>query len=56
MKPKVTVIDHPMVTEQLTLVRDRRTNQVAFRKAIYRLGRMKAYEFLRTLDTDKFAV
>ncbi|MDG7010944.1 MAG: uracil phosphoribosyltransferase [Nitrososphaerota archaeon] len=38
--------------EQLTLARDRRTNQVAFRKAIYRLGRYMAYEFLRTLETE----
>jgi uracil phosphoribosyltransferase len=56
VKPKVTVMDHPMVTEQLSLVRDRRTNQVAFRKAIYRLGRFMAYEFLRTLDTEEFTV
>ena len=55
-KPKVTVMDHPMVMEQLSLVRDKRTNQVAFRKAIYRLGRFMAYEFLRTLDTDTFTV
>jgi len=54
--PKVTVVDHPMVMEQLTLARDRRTNQVAFRKAIYRLGRYMAYEFLRTLETTKVDV
>ena len=48
---RVTVVDHPMVKEQLTLARDRRTSQVAFRKAIYRLGRLMAYEFLRTMET-----
>ena len=53
VKPKVTVMDHPMVMEQLSLVRDKRTNQVAFRKAIYRLGRFMAYEFLRTMDTQE---
>jgi uracil phosphoribosyltransferase len=42
-----------MVMEQLTLARDRRTNQVAFRKAIYRLGRFMAYEFLRTMETSR---
>jgi uracil phosphoribosyltransferase len=56
VKPKVTVMDHPMVMEQLSLVRDRRTNQVAFRKAIYRLGRFMAYEFLRTMDTQEIEV
>jgi len=45
-----------MVMEQLTLARDRRTNQVAFRKAIYRLGRFMAYEFLRTMETAKVDV
>ena len=53
MKPKVTVVDHPMAKEQLTLARDRRTNQVAFRKAIFRLGRIMAYEFLRTIETQE---
>ena len=56
VKPRVTVVDHPMVREQLTLARDRRTNQVAFRKAIYRLGRFMAYEFLKTLDTQERVV
>lgn len=55
-KPKVTVVEHPMVMEQLTLARDRRTNQVAFRKAIYRLGRYMAYEFLRTMETQKVGI
>ncbi len=55
-KPKVTVVDHPMVMEQLTLLRDKQTNQVAFRKAIYRLGRYMAYEFLRTMETQKVEV
>jgi uracil phosphoribosyltransferase len=49
-------MDHPVVMEQLTLARNRRTNQVAFRKAIYRLGRYMAYEFLRTLETQKIVV
>ena len=53
VKPKVTVVDHPMAMEQLTLARDTRTNQVAFRKAIYRLGRIIAYEFLRTMETQR---
>jgi uracil phosphoribosyltransferase len=56
VKPRVTVMDHPMVMEQLALVRDKRTNQVAFRKAIYRLGRFMAYEFLRTMDTQEIDV
>jgi uracil phosphoribosyltransferase len=56
VKPKVTVIDHPMVMEQLSLVRDKRSSQIAFRKAIYRLGRFMAYEFLRTMDIQEFTV
>ena len=49
-------MDHPMVKEQLTLARDKRTNQVAFRKAIYRLGRYMAYEFLRTMESQEESV
>ena len=45
-----------MIKEQLTLARDRRTNQVAFRKAIYRLGRFMAYEFLKTMETQETRV
>jgi uracil phosphoribosyltransferase len=52
-RPKITVVDHPMVLEQLSLARDRRTNQVAFRKAIYRLGRFLAYEFLKTMESER---
>ena len=55
-KPKVTVVQHPMVLEQLTLARNKHSSQVAFRKAIYRLGRFLAYEFLRTMETDKFKI
>lgn len=56
MKPKVTVPNHPMIQEQLTLARDKRSNQVVFRKAIYRLGRLLAYEFLRTMGTEEFDI
>jgi uracil phosphoribosyltransferase len=55
-RPKLVVVDHPLVREQLTLVRDRRSNQITFRKAIYRLGRFMAYEFLRTMETEEFGV
>jgi uracil phosphoribosyltransferase len=43
-----------MVLEQLSLARDKRSSQVAFRKAINRLGRSLAYEFLRTLKTKTY--
>ena len=45
-----------MVLEQLTLARNKTTNQIAFRKAIFRLGRLMAHEFLRTLETQEFPV
>jgi len=55
-EPNVTLVEHPMVLEQLTLARDKNSNQVAFRKSIFRLGRLLAHEFLRTLDTEEFGV
>jgi uracil phosphoribosyltransferase len=45
-----------MVLEQLSLARNKETNQVAFRKAIFRLGRLLAHEFLRTLETQEFPI
>jgi len=54
--PRITVVKHPMALEQLTLARDKRSDQVIFRKAIFRLGRMLAYEFLRTLETKEVQV
>jgi uracil phosphoribosyltransferase len=56
VKPRLTVVKHPMVSEQLTLARDRSSNQVVFRKAIFRLGRLMAYEFLRSLETTSFPI
>ncbi len=45
-----------MALEQLALARDRQSDQVIFRKAIFRLGRILAYEFLRTLDTEEVEI
>jgi uracil phosphoribosyltransferase len=56
VRPKVTVPKHPMILEQLTLARDKNSSQVVFRKAIYRLGRLLAYEFLRTMETEEFKI
>src|SRR5713226_2106758 len=55
-RPRITVVGHPMALEQLTLARDRQSDQVIFRKAIFRLGRILAYEFLRTLDTEEVEI
>ncbi len=45
-----------MALEQLTLARDRKSNQIVFRKAIFRLGRLMAYEFLRTMESEEFEI
>ena len=45
-----------MALEQLALARDRRSDQVIFRKAVFRLGRILAYEFLRTLETEELEI
>ncbi len=55
-RPRITVVGHPMALEQLALARDRESDQVIFRKAIFRLGRILAYEFLRTLDTEEVEI
>jgi uracil phosphoribosyltransferase len=53
-RARVTVIKHPMALEQITLARNKQSSQITFRKSIFRLGRLLAYEFINTLDTEEF--
>lgn len=55
-RPRIIIVDHPLVQEQLTIVRDKGSSQTEFRKAIFSLGRYMAYEFLRTAETADVTV
>lgn len=56
LKPPVqmTVVNHPVIQEQLSIARDARSNQIEFRKAIFRIGRFMAYEFMKTMPLEEY--
>ncbi|MEY8565997.1 uracil phosphoribosyltransferase [Corynebacterium sp.] len=52
----VVEVDHPLAASRLTIMRDARTDNVAFRGALADLGAMLVYEAARDLETTEFAV
>ncbi|AHW63318.1 uracil phosphoribosyltransferase [Corynebacterium glyciniphilum] len=53
---EVIEVDHPLAAARLTIMRDARTDNVAFRGALADLGAMLVYEAARDLETEEFAV
>ena len=53
---RVVVIDHPLAQAILTTLRDRNTRQIEFRKGLVRLGRLIAYEIVKSLDVEPVEV
>ncbi|WPF66602.1 MULTISPECIES: uracil phosphoribosyltransferase [unclassified Corynebacterium] len=50
----ITVIDHPLAASRLTIMRDRRSDNAAFRAALADLGAMLIYEASRALPVEHF--
>lgn len=50
----ITVIDHPLAASRLTIMRDRRSDNAAFRTALADLGAMLIYEAARDLPVERF--
>ena len=50
----ITVIDHPLAASRLTIMRDRRSDNAAFRAALADLGAMLIYEASRDLEVESF--
>ncbi|MGN0096688.1 MAG: uracil phosphoribosyltransferase [Corynebacterium sp.] len=53
---EVVEVNHPLAASRLTIMRDARTDNVAFRGALADLGAMLVYEAARDLETEEFAV
>lgn len=53
---QVRVIEHPIVLEQLSVARNKHSNQVEFRKAVFRIGRVMGLEFMRTLPIEQYEI
>ncbi|AKK10487.1 uracil phosphoribosyltransferase [Corynebacterium uterequi] len=52
----ITVVDHPLAAARLTILRDERTDNAAFRSALNDLGGMLIYEASRNLAVEQFPV
>jgi uracil phosphoribosyltransferase len=54
--PNVKVIDHPLALEILTILRDKRTGQIMFRKGLVKLGRLIGIEIAKTMAYTEIEV
>lgn len=48
------MIEHPIILEALSTAREKRSNQIEFRKSVFRIGRLMAYEFIKTMQVEKY--
>lgn len=48
---QLTVVDHPLVADKLTMLRDRETDSIAFRRLVEELVTLLAYEATREIRT-----
>jgi uracil phosphoribosyltransferase len=53
---EIVEVNHPLVASRLTIMRDARTNNAAFRAALADLGMMLIYEASRSLEVETFDV
>ena len=53
---EIVEVNHPLVTSRLTIMRDARTDNAAFRAALADLGMMLIYEASRNLPVETFDV
>lgn len=51
---EITVVTHPLAASRLTIMRDARSNNTAFRAALADLGAMLVYEASRDLPIESF--
>ncbi|QCB27802.1 uracil phosphoribosyltransferase [Corynebacterium endometrii] len=51
---EIHVVDHPLAASRLTLMRDKRSDNAAFRAALNDLGTMLIYEASRDLPVESF--
>ncbi len=54
--PQITVCDHPLIQNQISLLRDKNTDNAAFRDAVSKLSVLLGYEALRDLPLKNITV
>src|SRR3984893_8623496 len=52
----VTVVDHPLVSHKLTLMRDKRRSTKGFRQLLNEIGMLLCYEVTRDLPTEMIEI
>ena len=53
---RVNVVSHPYAQAILTMLRDRRTSQIEFRKGLVRVGRVLGLEMVKEFDVEECEV
>lgn len=56
MNPLLKIVDHVLVQETLTRIRDKNIDRVHFRSGIIEIGRLFGYEFANTLEKESVTV
>ena len=51
-KENVIIVDHPLIKNKLSILRDKNTNTHTFRKVLYEISCLEAYEATRHLQTQ----
>jgi uracil phosphoribosyltransferase len=52
----VKIVDHPLAQEILTVLRDKDTDQITFRKGLVKLGRLIGYKLIENMPTEEVYV
>ena len=53
---EIQVVEHPLIASRMTIMRDERSNNAAFRAALADLGAMLVYEAAKDLELQSFDV
>ncbi len=53
---RVRVVEHPLAQAVLTVLRDKDTDQILFRKGLVKLGRLIGYELIKDMPTEEVLV
>jgi uracil phosphoribosyltransferase len=56
MPPNLTVVDHPLVQHKLSIMRDRSTTTLEFRRLMREVGSLLAYEATRDLPLEAIEI
>lgn len=56
INPMVHVIDHPLITHKLSIMRDKNTGTKEFRELLYEISMLMSYEITRDLSLEEYEI